>query len=132
VLNVSLYTGIPFVPHGRTLEGCDCWGLVRLVLKNEYGKDLPSFASSYGELEKEWLAEVVDNAITSLRPTKVDVPAEGDIVLMTFRGFPCHVGLYVAPNNVLHSDILGRDSSRLSRLSDIRIASRVRGFYRVV
>ena len=132
MLNVSQYTGIPFVPHGRTLEGCDCWGLVRIVLENEYGKKLPSFTTAYGELEKEWLAEVVSSAIVSLHPVKVDVPAEGDIVLMTFRGFPCHVGLYVAPNHVLHSDLLGKDSSRLSRLSDMRIASRVRGFYRVV
>lgn len=37
------YIGILFVEHGRTREGCDCWGLLRLVYREEFGIELPGY-----------------------------------------------------------------------------------------
>lgn len=34
---------IPYRHMGRTEDGCDCWGFVRLVLQEEKGKTLPAF-----------------------------------------------------------------------------------------
>jgi len=36
---------IPYQDYGRTPEGCDCWGLVRLVRQALRGDLLPSFGS---------------------------------------------------------------------------------------
>lgn len=43
----SDYIGLPFADHGRTREGADCWGLVRLVYAEVFNLALPSYASTY-------------------------------------------------------------------------------------
>lgn len=44
---VKKYIGIPFVSGGRDKNGCDCYGLVRLILADEYGFDLPVLLGDY-------------------------------------------------------------------------------------
>ena len=35
------YVGIPYAPGMSSRDGCDCWGLVRLVYREEFGTLLP-------------------------------------------------------------------------------------------
>jgi len=37
------YVGVPYRAEGRDLGGCDCWGLVRLVMRDQAGLDLAAF-----------------------------------------------------------------------------------------
>ena len=35
------YLSIPYKPLGTTRSGCDCWGLVRLILSEKFNIELP-------------------------------------------------------------------------------------------
>ena len=41
------YVGIPFKSGGRDFSGCDCYGLIRLILLTEYNTQLPLLNTDY-------------------------------------------------------------------------------------
>jgi cell wall-associated NlpC family hydrolase len=40
------YVGIPFIDRGSSFNGADCYGLIRLIYKTEFGIDIPEFGGS--------------------------------------------------------------------------------------
>lgn len=42
-MNLSPYVGIPYLPGGRDHGGLDCYGLVRLVMLEQFHVELPEF-----------------------------------------------------------------------------------------
>ena len=95
------YIRIPFKQHGRDFDGCDCFGLVKLVLKTEYGIDLPDpYYTDSTDIDHN--AGLVDVLKPTMDVSPVCVPRNGDIVLMIKGGQPSHVGVYV-DGSVLHT-----------------------------
>ena len=128
-MNYGNYVGIPFVDAGRTKEGCDCWGLVRIVQKECFGKELPSF-DDYEKATRDESERQVAIGLKELPLKKVDSPEEGDIVLLRIRGKLCHTGLYIGGNEILHTN-RGTDSV-IESLDGLRhLREKVEGFYRV-
>lgn len=98
------YTGIPFISGGRDIAGLDCWGLVRLVYKEEHEIELPS----YGEISARELTRIADrmeqdscDESTWLIATR---PRQWDVVAMRWFSRPQigHVGLVVTPGTIMH------------------------------
>jgi len=97
------YVGLPFLDHGRDFKGVDCWGLVRLVLKEEKGIDVPS----YGDIsatDLDAVARMVKRE--ALLVPWVDVLPNAvqpfDVAVMFRRIAPVHVGIMVTRWDVLH------------------------------
>jgi cell wall-associated NlpC family hydrolase len=59
-----------------------------------------------------------------------DFQRPGDLVLMNVGNSPCHVGLLVGSDYILHADPFGKQPSRLERISRA-IKLRIEGYYRV-
>jgi hypothetical protein len=59
---------------------------------------------------------------------RVQSPAQGDGVLMRVGRLETHVGVYLDRGRLLHSE--GPHPSEIVRIDDIRVKSRIAGFYR--
>jgi hypothetical protein len=94
------YVGVPYKKMGRDINGLDCWGLVRLIYKEQYNIDLPSYVDEYQEGESETLAEII--AINKENWVKVDTPTIGDVLLLRSGRFLSHVGVVISPNQFIH------------------------------
>jgi len=100
------YIGIPFADGGDSAAGCSCWGLVRMVLRDECLIDLPA----YGEISSRDLvaaARRIDRDGASGTWLKVDRPRPFDVVTMyamqdeRFRVVG-HVGVMSSQTELLH------------------------------
>lgn len=118
------YVGIPYESRGRTREGADCWGLVRLVLREQYGHELPSFdgyVNSRDPHVDELIAREREGWITN------DTAQTGDVVLFRIAGRIAHIGIVAAPGTFLHAR--EGHAATIERLDSPRWKSRVAGFY---
>ncbi|WP_291299285.1 NlpC/P60 family protein [Elioraea sp.] len=123
------YVGLPFAECGRDRSGCDCWGLVRLVLAEVFDAEVPSYLGGYAHTaDRQAVAATVARALPDWTPVLGVPERAGDVALFRLMGQPTHVGLVVAPGWMLHVE--RGTNSALDRLDGMRWASRRIGLYR--
>ena len=98
------YIGIPYVDGGRSHDGCDCWGLVWLVFREQWGIDLPDYRGAYSSAaDKADVAELIAGELGPWAPVAQAKAAVGDVGLFRYAdGSPGHVGLMLEPRRMLH------------------------------
>jgi len=100
---VNAYVGLPFKVHGRDRDGIDCWGLVRLVLADQFGRRLPSYAGGYASVEDaKDIGRLIRGEMGPWHPVPPGAERPGDVVLMRLMNQPMHVGVVVAAGWMLH------------------------------
>lgn len=126
------YVGIPFADGGRDRSGCDCWGLVRLVLA-DHGIEVPS----YGEISAQNLLGIARKVRGSVsHGVWRDVTAEPrqalDCVVMrhlsSAQEMAVHIGILVSPSLLLHTE-KGCDSVQVP-LDHLSVRTRILSFQR--
>lgn len=123
------YIGLPFKGHGRDRSGLDCWGLVRLVLGEQYGFALPSLAAEYKSTgEARRIASLVESQLPFWREIEAGKEKTGDVIVLRLKGQPMHVGLVVGDGAMLH--IEQGINSAIERYAAPRWQDRIFGFYR--
>lgn len=123
------FSEIPFREKGRTREGVDCWGLVRLVLDEHFGyDDLPDYCDAYSSKEDK---EGISNAVRVglLRGwEKVETPAEGTLVILRLVGRPWHCALMLDSLHMIHA--LEGVGTVVERIDTMLWRNRIEGMYR--
>lgn len=105
-MNFDRFIGVPFTPKGSGFDGCDCWGLCRLVLREEFGVHVADLAVDYPDLEdfrvleKSAMAEQSRPLIWT--PVEHEDTAPGDVCLLRLAGYPIHCGIMIGGNRMLH------------------------------
>lgn len=124
------YIGIPFTEKGRTRDGCDCWGLVRLVLQEQFDVELPSYVEDYETTaDRQEIEQIIHRE--SAQRAAIVAPAFaqlGDVIILRIEGRPRHCGLVIAPGLMLH--VLKGINAALERYDGMLWKHRVVGIYR--
>lgn len=127
---VDKYVGIPFVSGGRDTKGCDCYGLVRLILENEYNYKLPLLTGDYSNaLVLEETKNLFAKYVPLLTAEKVDSPEEKSVCLIQTKGLSCHVGIWADDGFIIHSR--NKVGSVCEKIDSLRLIGKIMGWYRV-
>ena len=121
------YVGIPYKNNGRDVSGIDCWGLVRLIYKEQYNISIPSFTELYkGPEDKESISELA--AIAKEQWKAVETPQEGDVVLFRVLGLESHVGVCIGSDSFIHAK--EGQASVIESLTSSRWKDRIVGYFK--
>lgn len=127
----SEYIGIPYMPHGRSRWGADCWYFIHLVLKEQFGITIPTYdgVSYEKDSDRGWIAAYMAEQKEMLW-TKVDPDdvRPGDVVLFRMLGVPIHVGVMCGEGLFLHCE--RGCNSCVERIKASTWNRRIEGFYR--
>jgi len=127
---VKNYIGIPFVSNGRNKEGCDCYGLVRLVLWNEYGVELPELSDDYADARNiAETARLFKERLPVFAAKKIAGPEEAAVAVITECGRPCHLGVTAGDGYILHTTV--KTGAACQRSTHPGLRGRIEGYYRV-
>ena len=121
------YIGIPFKEKGRDRSGTDCWGLVRLIYKEQYNIDLPSFANEYPTVDdRERIHELIAQYKEAWNP--VETPSEGSVVLFRMLGSETHIGVAINEQEFIH--VREGADSVIERFDSVNWKNRLIGHFR--
>jgi len=118
------YVGIPFKEKGSDFKGCDCWGLVRLFYKEEYGINLTDFTLEYKDTGDPNTVNLFKREQENAR--KTTTPKQGDIMVFFFAGH-LHVGIWLNGRKMLH--VMERTNAAIERHTRKWWTDRIQGVF---
>lgn len=102
------YVGLPFKKYGRDRDGLDCWGLCRLILREQADLELPAYTGSHDPNDRE--CEITRRAESECwMNVPVGTERRFDVARMEWparvngqiRFSASHVGLVIARGTIL-------------------------------
>jgi cell wall-associated NlpC family hydrolase len=129
MIDIERYRNIPYKDHGRTFAGVDCWGLLYLVYKNEFGLQLPSWSAEYVDADDAPAAAMLEKDHCVRQWQRVSKPFIGAGGLFEVAG-NLHVGVCI--------DVRGRQMLHVTKDTQVTVENihsiiwrrRFRGWWR--
>ena len=125
------YIGLPYVPGGRSADAVDCWGILVLVCRQQFGREVPVYDGVFWDKGCDRVALGDFMAVESPKswvkiPLSEAVPGDG--IQFNMMGEPIHVGVIVADGLMLHCE-RGKNSC-VEDFNSIRWRNRIAGAFR--
>lgn len=125
---VADYVGLPFAIGGRTRAGVDCWGLVDMVYREQFGVPLPSDGPRWDKgMKSAQIAVLAEEEFRLYRKVEEHEARLGDGIVLRIEHHPIHVGVVVARGLFLHVE--EKAASVLARWTSPTWKRRVIAFY---
>jgi len=127
-LIIDKFLGIPYSHRGRTLEGLDCWGFLKMVYADLGFKlfdieDL-EYEKVWGIRGKDYFRENYENDWEkAAEPQPLDA-----VLFLNSTGIANHAGVVFKNRKFIHCP---RQGVVVSRLDDEAWSKRIEGFYRL-
>lgn len=128
------FIGLPYREGGRGPDDFDCWGILLLVLQEQFGIAVPSYEGVHWGVGRnpakriETARTIAAERAAHWRPVEAGQEQPGDCIVLTIARQPLHVGAVASPGWMLHG-AEGSDSA-LERYDGMCWRNRVDGFYR--
>lgn len=95
------YIGRPFRDKGRSLDGCDCFGLLRIIFAERWQIEIPD-QQGYDGTDKKDAATCAalherERETGNWLSVEAGQEREGDIIVIRVIGLPWHYGVVLAP-----------------------------------
>jgi hypothetical protein len=103
---VKPYQKIPYVDGGRTMEGADCWGLLRLIMLREKGIELPLYAElayEHGKRSHE-IGQFMSEHTEGWQEIDIKQVRAFDGLWIRMRGEGIHVALAISEREMIHTE----------------------------
>lgn len=126
---VQEYIGIPFVSGGRDRRGLDCYGLIRLVLMEQYECTLPLLDGKYDNALNLYDTSPLFFQQLPILTERIAGPQERALALLEMHQLPCHLGLFCGGESIIHSR--AGVGVVAERLDSRRLPGKIVGWYRV-
>tara|TARA_B100001939_G_scaffold340129_1_gene347774 strand:- start:4679 stop:5110 length:432 start_codon:yes stop_codon:yes gene_type:complete len=126
---VKDYLGVPFLPHGRSRSGADCWGLVYILYQEVYSIGIRSYAGEVGDIHCPLQSgPVFDRHRRGGAWVRTARPVRGDLILWRAGKIPFHVAIFLSEKEMLHT-IRGAEVQVMDYPSAAWPRHRIEGFY---
>lgn len=96
------YLGLPWENGAAGPESFDCWGFVRHVARQEFGRHLPPVPVDADKPLAVRRVIAGESDAPHWRPVDLDEMEEGDVLLLSQARHPDHCGIWLASGGALH------------------------------
>ena len=123
------YIHIPFKEHGREPDGCDCWGLARIIYKEKLGIELPTLLDYKTTKDSRAIADLYEEEHTEWEEIPIGQEKEFDVLVFKILGLPTHIGVVINKGMMIHCEYgVGTHITEYNR--EIQWKKRLAGVYR--
>ena len=98
------YIKIPFTDKGRDRQGCDCWGLARLIYKEKLGIDLPALLNYDSTKDSQSISDLYEGERFNWQEIERGNEEPFDLLVFKILGFPTHIATVVQKGLMIHCE----------------------------